>query len=304
MAKLRKRSKVQFVEPINIFEQLEERIVLDAAITAPPHQDPPHDAGSAQPNAPIQVNVQANSEASPTFSYDTTAHDGQHGLEVKAPAAADFVTWQQFNATKDPANQIQFNYESSAGKPVGYESGQMTWTPGTQDTGVYTFRVNSVDTDPGSGAASDSVTFQLTVNSAPTLTQSVTPNALNATDEDHTSVPVSVSDIVGSMGTTISDPDPGALQGIAIVGVGSTNGQWEFSIDAGAHWTTFTASESSALLLAPDASLRFVPNQDYNGAVDPGITFRAWDQTEGTNGGSLGRRDQRLRRGPRVQCPD
>jgi len=32
------------------------------------------------------------------------------------------------------------------------------------------------------------------------------------------------------------------------------------------------------------SSIRFVPNPDWNGTVDAGITFRAWDQTGGTAG--------------------
>jgi hypothetical protein len=49
-----------------------------------------------------------------------------------------------------------------------------------------------------------------------------------------------------------------------------------------------SVTEDNALLLAADGStrLRFVPNEDYNGTVDPAITFRAWDQTTGTNGGT------------------
>ena len=41
-------------------------------------------------------------------------------------------------------------------------------------------------------------------------------------------------------------------------------------------------------MLAADANtyVRFLPNADFNGTVSPGITFRAWDQTSGTAGGT------------------
>ena len=45
-------------------------------------------------------------------------------------------------------------------------------------------------------------------------------------------------------------------------------------------------SDASAQLLAADASTRlyFQPNANYNGTQAGAITFRAWDQTTGSNG--------------------
>ena len=89
----------------------------------------------------------------------------------------------------------------------------------------------------------------------------------------------------------ITDPDPGALSGIAVTAVDNTHGTWQFSTDGGTSWNPFAnamgpASNSNAFLLAADVNtyIRFVPGPDFNGTVLPGITFRAWDQTSGTAG--------------------
>src|SRR5205823_3992119 len=74
-----------------------------------------------------------------------------------------------------------------------------------------------------------------------------------------------------------------------VVAVDNSNGSWQFSTDGGTNWTPFSnPSASAARLLAADAStrIRFVPNADFNGTVSNGITFRAWDQTSGANGGT------------------
>jgi hypothetical protein len=85
----------------------------------------------------------------------------------------------------------------------------------------------------------------------------------------------------------VTDPDPGALSGIAVTAVDNSHGKWQFSTDSGAHWTDFGApTDANARLLAADVStyIRFIPGPDFNGTVSPGITFRAWDQTSGTAG--------------------
>ena len=48
-----------------------------------------------------------------------------------------------------------------------------------------------------------------------------------------------------------------------------------------------SVSNASARLLAADGltRIRFVPTGGFTGTVSNGITFRAWDQTTGTNGG-------------------
>ena len=92
--------------------------------------------------------------------------------------------------------------------------------------------------------------------------------------------------IASAGGDLITDVDSGAVEGVAVIGVDDTNGQWQF--DAGGGWTPFGAVDNmNAVLLDPTATVRFVPNGDYNGPSGD-ITFRAWDQTDGNPSGTTG----------------
>lgn len=139
-------------------------------------------------------------------------------------------------------------------------------------------------------AASD--TADLTVsgeNSAPVLDASGA-QAFDPIDED-TPAAANPGTLVRAMlargagGAPISDPDTGALQGIAVIGIsGTISGTWQYAID-GVTWQPLgVVSDSSAVLLASDATtrVRFVPAANVNGSV--ALSFRAWDQTLGMNG--------------------
>ncbi|WP_035247523.1 DUF7948 domain-containing protein, partial [Desulfogranum mediterraneum] len=123
------------------------------------------------------------------------------------------------------------------------------------------------------------------VNAAPVITGA---NDLTAIDEDMTeNSGTLVSDLITGW---VTDTDPGALAGIAVVDVDNTNGSWEFSTDSGTSWTSFgTPTVTDALLLAANADtfVRFVPDSNWNGSVTDGITFHAWDQTSGVSGDSV-----------------
>ncbi len=120
------------------------------------------------------------------------------------------------------------------------------------------------------------------INDAPVLSGA---NDLTAISEDPVSNPGTlVSDLISGQ---VSDADPGALEGIAVIGVDDTNGSWEYTTDGGSNWFAFGAVDTAnARLLAADAStnVRFVPNANWNGTVSNGLTFHAWDQTSGTAG--------------------
>jgi len=73
----------------------------------------------------------------------------------------------------------------------------------------------------------------------------------------------------------------GDAPGIALTGLGA-DGTWYYSLDGAAWQTVPAASDASALLLAPDARLAFVPANNFNGASS--LTFRAWDGSSGSNG--------------------
>lgn len=99
-----------------------------------------------------------------------------------------------------------------------------------------------------------------------------------------------ISTIISRMGPGggIADPDGGDPQGIAINGAsGTSTGSWEYSIDNGANWGAIgVVNNDSARLLASNSNtrLRYVPNTGFKGTVK--ISFVAWDQSAGTNGGT------------------
>jgi VCBS repeat-containing protein len=150
-----------------------------------------------------------------------------------------------------------------------------------------------VDLDPTPNTITVNVNA---VNDAPVLDPSKSP-VLAAVAED-AAAPVgavgtlvsALIDLFGGGGLdNASDVDSGAVTGIALTGTNSANGTWYYSTDNGVTWTAVGAvSTSSALLLAADSSTRvyFQPNANFNGTISDGLTFKAWDQTSGTNGGT------------------
>ena len=87
----------------------------------------------------------------------------------------------------------------------------------------------------------------------------------------------------------VVDLDLGAVLGIAVTAADSANGAWWYSTDNGTNWNALGAvSNSASRLLAADADTRiyFEPDANYNGTLTSAISFRAWDRTSGSNGGT------------------
>jgi hypothetical protein len=135
----------------------------------------------------------------------------------------------------------------------------------------------------GEWARVDYIEF-VPVNDAPVLNatrlQSLTP----INEDTTTNNGDLVSNILGA--GAVTDLDTDAVSGIAVTAADNTNGTWEYSSDNGTSWTAFgTPNATSARLLAADDNtrIRFVPNPNFNG-TSGGISFRAWDRTEGFAG--------------------
>jgi alpha-tubulin suppressor-like RCC1 family protein len=82
-----------------------------------------------------------------------------------------------------------------------------------------------------------------------------------------------------------SDADSDSLKGIAITGVDTSHGDWEYTVDGGNIWNSLNGvSLNSARLLKSDAQhrVRFVPNANFIGNAE--IRYQAWDQTSGEDG--------------------
>jgi len=146
-------------------------------------------------------------------------------------------------------------------------------------------------TDGGGNTGSATSTFAVTpVNDAPTVdavTVSMGSVEQNAGEPGATAV----SAVVGKSAVNLSDPDTDTARvGAAVTGFQADNGSFEFSTDGGTSWTDFaelgTVAPESAVLLAPDDALRFIPDAEETGDPLTGntLTLRAWDRTVGEAG--------------------
>ncbi|MBV9214707.1 MAG: IPT/TIG domain-containing protein, partial [Acidobacteria bacterium] len=173
----------------------------------------------------------------------------------------------------------------------------ITFRAWDQSTGTNGAR--SSTTPNGGSTAFSSVTDTASlivtgVNDAPVLDASKSP-ALSSENED-AGTP---SGVVGTLVSNLVDltPPAGGLDnvtdsdgpglGIAIVGTDTSHGTWYYSTDNGSSWSAVgSVSDTSALLLSANGANRlyFEPNADFNGTINSAITFRAWDQSTGTNG--------------------
>ncbi|MEG4963768.1 esterase-like activity of phytase family protein, partial [Microcoleus sp. K4-C2] len=122
-------------------------------------------------------------------------------------------------------------------------------------------------------------------NNAPLLDNSLSP-ILTAINEDVPSASNTGTLVSALIAGAVTDPDTADTQGIAVTATDNTNGSWEYSTNSGSTWTAFgTPSTAAARLLAGNASIRFVPNADYNGSAN--ITYQAWDGTTTNSGSSI-----------------
>ena len=140
------------------------------------------------------------------------------------------------------------------------------------------------------------IDYTVNNNNAPTLDATKAP-LLNSVNEDAGAPSGAVGTLVSSLVDfaspagqvdNVTDPDVGAKLGIAVTGADTANGTWWYSTTGGSTWNALGAvSDAGARLLAADANTRiyFQPNPDFNG-ISPALTFRAWDQTAGSNGGT------------------
>ncbi|MDD4989364.1 MAG: fibronectin type III domain-containing protein [Candidatus Pacebacteria bacterium] len=134
------------------------------------------------------------------------------------------------------------------------------------------------------------------LNTAPLLDASKSPT-LSSVNEDAPNPVGAVGTLVSSLVDSalqaggldnVSDSDGGALLGLAITGIDSGL-TCSYSLDNGSTWTAFgLVSSGSARLLAADSDNRIYckAGANINGSFPTALTFRAWDQTSGSDGGT------------------
>ncbi len=192
-------------------------------------------------------------------------------------------------------------------------SSNIQYTPASDaigdDAATVTVNANDGTVNPLLGTVNIDITAQ---NDAPVLNVGASPTLAGITedagdddgsgadgDDDATSNAnnpgTSVADLVAD--GSITDPDGSAVEAIAVIAVDNTNGVWQYSTDNGTSWNSFSGTTGTTVDIAGTARLldgtltgsnthlvRFVPDADYNGSAT--ITFRAWDKTSGSAGGT------------------
>ena len=95
---------------------------------------------------------------------------------------------------------------------------------------------------------------------------------------------------VSELAYLLSDDDVDSTPGVAITGVDTANGVWEYSLDNGLTWEEILSNVSLMYAISLSAStnsenkIRFVPNMDFNGNAT--LLFVAWDSTDNADDGS------------------
>jgi hypothetical protein len=131
-------------------------------------------------------------------------------------------------------------------------------------------------------SSTETVNFDIT-NAAPRFLQSQSPVGQFSTISNTNISPLgnTIAEIFPD--NAIIDDDGNPQKVIAIVSADSSNGRWQYSLDYGDTWQDVAfISTTTALLLAPDNNLRFIPNPEFVGAAS--LSFRAWDKTVGNAG--------------------
>ncbi|MBL0374750.1 hypothetical protein JJB09_22300, partial [Rhizobium sp. KVB221] len=160
----------------------------------------------------------------------------------------------------------------------------LVWTPVANANGdvSFDFQVYSkwFGFDGGTDQSPNTATLHVAAaNDAPVLTLS-SPH-LTSINED--AVDNAGQTIASVLGDSVADVDTGAVEGIAITGLTSGNGTWQYQLAGSADWVNVgSVSGTGALLLGAADSIRFVPNGE-NG-TDASFTYHAWDQTSGVHG--------------------
>lgn len=205
-------------------------------------------------------------------SFTTTDPDGGSFTYTLVPGTND-----NNNAFTISGNQLQINN-----------------SPDYETLSSYRIRVRTTDSSNLSYAKDFTITIN-NLNDAPILNDTVVSLASlkvnSGTPSGAVGTPISqIADLVGGSGqNNISDQDAGSRQGIAITAANTANGSWFYSTNNGTNWNPLgNVSNANARLLAADANTRlyFQPNAGFRGTLADVITFHAWDQTSGSNGGT------------------
>jgi hypothetical protein len=240
-------------------------------------------------NFPVLTSVQAVSSTQVTIigSLNSTANS-YFRVEFFAGAAADGSGYGE--------GQRYLGFANVATDGAGNAALNVTLTaavaPGEFITATATRSDNTFSAFADSSEFAQNI---VAINNAPVLDPTPSP-VLTAVNQDAGAPSGAVGTLVSSLVDfavpasqmdNVTDVDSGALLGIAVTAADTSNGTWYCSTDGGTTWNALGAvADNNARLLAADANTRlyFQPNANYHGTLAAAITFRAWDQTAGSNG--------------------
>lgn len=264
-----------------------------------------------EPNdsVPTGTNVTAEQGAAVTLAPGITVATGTFS-QIELQIGTNYVNGQDVLAFTNTA-KVHGAFDAATGKLTLTDQGGATaadWQAALRAVTYY----NTSDTPTTASDASldRSVTIKATstggdvvngtlatvhvvsANDSPILT--VGTITIPSVAEDSSAVPtgavgflVSTLAGIGTGPNNVTDQDgPAAAADIAVTSVDSTHGTWYFSTDNGVTWNTLTVAAGHARLLNSDARLYFAPNTptDWNGTISNALTYRAWDQFNGTAG--------------------
>uniref|UniRef100_UPI0035644A97 DUF4347 domain-containing protein n=1 Tax=Novipirellula sp. TaxID=2795430 RepID=UPI0035644A97 len=249
---------------------------------------------------------------SDTPDQDTGANNLQNFPVLSSITAGPTpAVFGSIKSTPSRTFRIEF-FASSSGDASGYGEGRRfidfieVTTNATGDATIGHYldgfiatgeTVSATATDLTTNETSEFAANIVATNNAPVLDNGQTP-VMTAQNEDSGTPSGAVGTLISSLVDfaspsgqvdNVTDSNFGAALGIAITAANTTNGSWYYSTDGGSSWSALgTVSDSNARLLAADADTRlyFQPSANYNGSMADAITFRAWDQSTGTNGGT------------------
>lgn len=165
----------------------------------------------------------------------------------------------------------------------------LVWRPPPDVNGTpFAFDIRVFDGDLYSGTTQAMRVVIAAVNDAPVMDNSGDAKFPNLPEDAAVNIGMLVSELLNSVSpiTMFTDVDSSSSRGIAVIGVDTTHGVWEYSTNSGSTWSAFDApTDSTALLLSTLGSrIRFRPAANFHGTITDGIRFRLWDRSSGING--------------------